>query len=43
MMIRVYRGGEGDTYRATRVNGLSFDIHHEIDSLGSENITQKYI
>lgn len=43
MMIRVYRGGEGDTYGATRVNGLSFDIHHEIDSLGSENITQKYI
>lgn len=35
--------GAGDTYGATRVNGLSFDIHHEIDSLGSENITQKYI
>lgn len=43
MMIRVYRGGAGDTYGATRVVGLSFDIHHEIDSLGSEDITQKYI
>ncbi len=33
MMIRIYRGGDGDTYGATRVVGISFDIHYEIDSL----------
>lgn len=43
IMMRLYRGGTGDTYGATRVNALSFDIHYQVDSLGSENIVQKYI
>jgi len=43
IVCRLYRGGTGDTYGATRVNGLSIDIHHEIDSLGSQDVVTKWI